>query len=569
MPALVKDPNRWPVWTLRLLLVAVCLALYVSNLNGYPLFDVDEPRYAESAREMIVRGDWITPYFNDAVRFDKPVLFYWLIMLSYGIFGVSEFAARLVSAFAAMSMVLGTFEFGRFWVSKRFGLIAALILATCVQMIGLARMSITDMTLASFMVGTSLTLFMACHRSQRWWLLAGLLSGLGVLTKGPVAIVLPGMILMAYATFAGRLKHTFATRWFPVALALCFTVSIPWYLLAWQANGQPFLDALFLHNVDRFKGVVSGHDQPWYFFLVVILAGFLPWSLYFPAQLRWLTRQSAAIKALFRKTPELTPGEEEQSLLPVTLYSLLWAVLVFLFFTAAQTKLLTYILPLFPAASLAMATLWYREPADRRNPWLLAPTAALAGFATITVASAVLTWAGILPILRIIPPEARHLALNPANAAPLLALAAGGLTSYLLLKSRDAFAGLLSLASTMLLSGVLAFFTLIPAVNHVIMDPFLGFLEKAGRAPLATYDIIRPSLTFYARRKIEYLAADQPQALPALMKKNRRLYVITKRRLVDPFGRLASRNRLQWVVVDESPVYSLIFVEKPQPIQPK
>ena len=135
------------------LLSILCGLLYLVNLGGYRLFDVDEPRYAETARFMVASGDYVTPVFNGSYRFEKPVLTYWLIAASYRIFGVNEWAARLPSGLAGLGTVLLTCLLaGRIWGSGR-GLIAGVVLASSMQFIFLGRWAITDMHLCFFMTG--------------------------------------------------------------------------------------------------------------------------------------------------------------------------------------------------------------------------------------------------------------------------------------------------------------------------------------------------------------------------------------------------------------------------------
>ena len=130
-------------WIVPFLLIFVCSLFYLLKLGSYRLIDVDEPRYAEAAKEILNLHNWITPHFNYELRFDKPIFFYWLIAFSYLTFGITEFAARFPSAILAILLVLFTYLFGRKTISKSYGLISALILATSIEFIAIARMSIT------------------------------------------------------------------------------------------------------------------------------------------------------------------------------------------------------------------------------------------------------------------------------------------------------------------------------------------------------------------------------------------------------------------------------------------
>ncbi|MCK7521177.1 MAG: glycosyltransferase family 39 protein [Ignavibacteriales bacterium] len=250
------------------------------NLGGYKLIDVDEPRYAEAAREMIESRDWITPYFNYELRFDKPVFFYWLIALSYLAFGVTEFAARFPSALLASGLVFLTYYFGRTTISKAFGLISSLILVTSLEFIAMARMSITDMTLAFFICASifaaMLAIFAKDSSKKYWWWLAYLASGLAVLTKGPVGFVLPAAIIGLNLILTGKLKESLNPKFIIPGFAIFALAVIPWYWAIISIHGNAFVEYFFIkHNVARFAD--SGfkqHAQPFYFYFIVLFAGF-------------------------------------------------------------------------------------------------------------------------------------------------------------------------------------------------------------------------------------------------------------------------------------------------------
>jgi 4-amino-4-deoxy-L-arabinose transferase-like glycosyltransferase len=319
-----------------LLLFGIFL-LFFYRLGGYPLFDPDEPRYAETARQMIEHGHWITPWFNDAIRLDKPVLFYWMVAGAYRLLGVSEFSARFCSAATATLTVLMTYGFARHVLSRRAGLFSAVILATSLLFVGVGRMAITDMTLTAWMTGATLCLFLTLRRSPGWWAGFGVFAGLGLLTKGPVGLVVPLGIFSIYSLLIvlsgdrDSVRQAWLTRWTPLGPLLALAIALPWYLLAWRENGPIFWDALFLHNVTRYSAVVSGHQQPGWYYAAVLLAGFMPWTPWLPAALARLWRQARA-----DHRQRVARGDAGYRL---ALYAATWAVFVFLFFSVAQSRL--------------------------------------------------------------------------------------------------------------------------------------------------------------------------------------------------------------------------------------
>ena len=535
-----------------LLLLAVVAIMFFYRLGSYPLFDLDEPRYAEAAREMLENGNWITPYFNYELRFDKPVFFYWLIALAYKLFGVSEFAARFFSAVTASITVFAVFAFGKHWISRQHGFFSALILATSILFAGIARMSITDMTLSCFMTLTTLCLFMAAHQNLRWWLAAGAIAGLGVLTKGPVAIVVPGAIFVLYAWLIGDFKRCLLNRWLPIAVGICLMIAVPWYILAYLQNGQIFLDALFLHNVTRYSDVVSGHKQASYFYVIVLLAGFLPWTAYLPAAIRSLWQ-----RAKHHKT--LVASHNFRYLVP--LYGAVWTVFIFTFFTAGNTKLLTYILPLFPGLALWMAEAWLSQAEQTENgdarpstwwtipAWGLVLTTVIGGFIFLTRMESLL------------PREAAGIQANGYNLAAVLALLTGTLLTAWLLNRKNIRKALLAQALTLPLVLIISMQGILPNVSKAAQGVMMDYLKRTGQSPLMLYEIQRPSLTFYGKRRIpRFVEEDRPELVQEL-NKNKQTYVITKSAYLTDFSQLMPPS-LKVRILEKGPVYSLLSVDK-------
>ena len=314
-----KYINTLPNWVWFTLAAVGLFALYFFRLGSTTLIDVDEPRYAEAAREMLLSGNWITPYFNWELRFDKPIFCYWLIALCYKAFGVNEFAARFPSAVMATLTVLATSWFGARTVGKQFGWMAALVTATCIEFLALGRMSVTDMTLCYFMTLTTLALYLGISENSKWFWPAGIAAGLGILTKGPVALVVPGAVALLYALLTKQAPKLFKNRHFWLALGLMLLLITPWYVAAYLQNGQQFITEFFFkHNVSRYTATVSGHYQPWYFYFIVVLVGSLPWT---PLLL-------VALVALQRAgLDKLSPGP----LRPVMLFVLIWFYFTFTF----------------------------------------------------------------------------------------------------------------------------------------------------------------------------------------------------------------------------------------------
>lgn len=535
------------------LLAAGCFILFFLKLGSYPLFDLDEPRYAEAAREMLESGNWITPYFNYEVRFEKPVLFYWLIALAYQWFGLSEFSARFFSAVSASAIVGMVYTFGRHFISRQYGLYAALIAGTSILMIGIARMSITDMTLACFMTGTTLCLFLAAHQNLKWWLAAGVIAGLGILTKGPVALILPGAIFTLYTLVIGQFKQCLINRWLPLALLIALLIAGPWYWAIYQENGQIFLESQFMNNFTRYSDVVSGHHQPPYFYTLVLIVGFLPWTIYLPAAVRLLWQDFRASHRPWIAQPNFH--------YLISLYSAVWILFTFIFFSFGSTKLLTYILPLFPALALLTASTWHRFSTEgkaissRAHRWFLIPSLIL------PIGMLVGGTVFITSMDKLLPREAAGIEANAYNLIAVIVLIAGGLITAWYMREKQLERALKAQALTMMVLVVVAMQGIVPNVSKAAQSVMMGYLQKTSGQPLMLYEIQRTSLTFYGKRRIPRYVEEQQPAIMAELNKNAQTYVITKNEYVENFRPLLPAT-FQLTLVEKDNVYSLLSVRK-------
>lgn len=326
-------------WRNLLLLLVVPGALLYPCLSFY-LFEPDEGRYAEIPREMLVRGDWIVPHLQGEPYLDKPPLMYWLMMASYRLFGVAEWSARLVPAVAIHACLLLTYLLGRRIVGERPAFWGTLALGLAPGFLSMGRLLVLDGLLALWVTLSWLAVFEAV-RGERlrwgWWLLAAASCGLGVLTKGPVALMLLVPPLAAHRWLTGsswRLRWKAVTCFGLVVLAM----SLPWYTAVCLRNPEFAPYFLWKHNVLRFLSPFD-HQEPLWFYLPIVLAGLLPVSFLMVPFLRFLISGEEASAS--RRSPELG----------FLLLAGAWCVL---FFSASGCKLPTYVLPAFPPLALAL-----------------------------------------------------------------------------------------------------------------------------------------------------------------------------------------------------------------------
>lgn len=313
-------------------LAVLCYVLFFYGLGGIGLIGPDEPRYASIARDMLMTGGYITPRLYGSPWFEKPPLMYWLEAAGYRIFGNGEAAARFPSAASATICVFFIYWCGRRLWNRETGLLAALVAATSIGSFAFARAASMDMLLSACLT-MALVFFLfgfndASPRRRLWFHLFYAALGLGVLTKGPVAVVLPVLSLAGFLLLRGRWREW--RTWYPSGLWVTAAVAGPWYLLCAMINGWKFVQVFFINqNIERFTSTIHGHIRPVYFFVPVLLLLTFPWTF-------------LLISALRR-----TFGKNDHILI-------WWAAVPFLFFSLSGSKLPGYILPVVPPLSLLL-----------------------------------------------------------------------------------------------------------------------------------------------------------------------------------------------------------------------
>ena len=327
-----------------LLLVAFCGFLFFYGLGAFGLIGADEPRYAQIAREMLDRSDWITPTLQGKPWLEKPVLYYWQAMLSFRVASVNDQAARLPAAFDAALLIAVIYLFLR-----RFRpgceLDGALITASCAGVIGFARAAATDMPLAAAF-SIALLAWYAWYESRRHIYLAAfyIALALGTLAKGPVAPALSAFIVFLFLAVKRDWRAIPRTLWIP-GIAVSLAVMLPWYIGVQLRNPEFFRFFILEHNLARFSHDVYHHHQPFWFYLPVFLLAMMPWTL-------------VLILAVVERVRLLWAGGKQAFSSPEDswpLFLLIWMLVPILFFSASQSKLPGYILPAVPAAALLIA----------------------------------------------------------------------------------------------------------------------------------------------------------------------------------------------------------------------
>jgi 4-amino-4-deoxy-L-arabinose transferase-like glycosyltransferase len=321
-----------------LVLLVLCCALFFGRLGVPGLTDPDEGRYAEIAREMLVTGDYLTPHLNFLPYLEKPPLVYWLTAASLKLGGQNEFAARAIPAVSAVGGVLAVFWLaGTLW-GPRTGFWAGLITATSSGYFLLARLLTLDMSLTCFLTWAMALAYVAVRNQKRrylWW--AYLAMGLAVMTKGPVGVALPALIFFIWFAIQKR-WWDFRQLWHPGGGLILAVVVLPWYILVGLRNPEFWNFFLVHENLQRFLAPQVHAGQPFYFYLGVLAAGFLPWIFLLPWA--WQAQVSAS--------SPLEAGRDR-------LFLGIWFAVIFGFFSLARAKLFPYLLPGLPPLALLVA----------------------------------------------------------------------------------------------------------------------------------------------------------------------------------------------------------------------
>ncbi|MGB0561072.1 MAG: ArnT family glycosyltransferase [Spirulinaceae cyanobacterium] len=586
--------NRWfsVFW-----LVGLSGLAFLLFLGSIGLVDETEPLFAEASRQMTVTGDWVTPYFNGVTRFDKPPLVYWLTAIAYQIGGVNEWTARLPSALSAVAITVGVFftlhRFGvaspgwaspelrsgntaqrQRWLSAWLGSAA---LALNLQMMVWARTGVSDMLLCACLAGALLCFFWGYVQGEgqpvpRFWPNRGYLAfyvllALAVLTKGPVGIALPGLVIIVFSLYLGQFRRLWQEAKVWTGLGIFVLLTVPWYVLVIRANGQAYIDQFFgYHNVERFTAVVNGHAAPWYFYFVIVLAGFAPWSASLPLA---LGRLRVWRRDLWQAQPRAAQ---------LGLFALVWFIVIFVFFTIAVTKLPSYTIPLLPAAAILVALLWSHELTQTANLTPGQGCRYAKGLWLTAIANLLLLL--LLAIATFLVPRL----LGPDSAAPNLQMA----LDQSWITERGALAWGLGVVGIVFLLWQRRNWRWIAVVNlltfiafiTVSLYPALFLLDAERQLPLRILSqtvvqvrqpgeelvmvgFQKPSVVFYTQKPVQYYfdqgdSAEDLSHQPEKRRTQPQLLVIGHPRLVDHW----QLNAQNYEILEQQDPYLLIRVER-------
>ncbi|HEV7894049.1 MAG TPA: glycosyltransferase family 39 protein [Pyrinomonadaceae bacterium] len=485
------------------LLAAVCGA-YLYGLGAVPLLGPDEPRYAQVAREMLARGDWVTPRLGGQNWFEKPALLYWLMAAAFRVLGETELAARLGSALAGLATILfvgwtarrAEFESGE--GLRGFGITVAAVAGSTLGLIVFAHAASFDMLLTAAVAGSLACLYaseVTRDESRRRAALVGfyLFVGASLLAKGLVGFVLPGGVAFVYFLLRRRLSGIFrmGLLW---GVPLALLVAATWYAPVWARHGRVFFEQFFVqHHFARFVSDRFHHPQPFYFYLPVTMILALPWTAFL-------------IGGIWGAGSVNPRAEDAASKLRVL--ALAWLVMPVLFFSASGSKLPGYVLPAIPGAAILAGDCLYRYLSGRGGLFAMRLTGALALlFAAAGVALCFFNIRGEAgEIARELPKACAVALVTPAAFAGLVAL---------LLTKRRALCAASVVGATLVTVIVVVTCALPTFARHDTVAQLLKEADARGLGDVRVVQLhtIDRTAEFYASGRLAYGADGEPVKL--------------------------------------------------------
>ena len=537
-----------PVRVVLSVMLAAALCPYFVGLGDSSIWDANEAFYVETPREMLESGDYVSPTFNYEPRFNKPVLSYWIVAGFYRVFGISPGVQRVPIALGAMVLIATAFFLASVLYSAvdtasrtngriEAALWAALGLAITPRLLMFSRRIFIDIYITVFM-GLTLLFFALAERypaRRRLFLVLMYASvGLGVLTKGPVAAVVPGLVFAVYLLVRRELRRV-SEMMIPLGLLIVLAAVVPWYVVLYVRHGWTHIGSFLLgENVARFTdgyGVDSVRGP--LFYLPVLFSDSFPWSAFLIAAAigSWRSRRSTA---------------EDDRIVRLRLLLWLWIAVIVVFFSFSQAKQDLYIFPIIPAvAALAGAAIARGLAQEPRAARAIRITTAVVGMVVAVAA------AGVVYLFRA---GGSGYALDGALTTGVVGIVGGAAVTALVLavRTRDA---LVALALTFIVLNWVFVLRVLPSFEAYKPSP--GFARTlaprlGADAVVATYDEALPSLVFYLRRHVEQLF--EAERLVALMRAERPAFAVLSR---DNYAALAETLGAHTCEIERRPTFDV------------
>lgn len=338
-------------YAVPLFLLAISIAISFANIGGLDIYALDEAKNAEAAREMFESGNYVVPYFSGELRTDKPSLHYYFMSAGYALFGVGAFGARFFSSLFAVLTIVLTYFFVKKHFNYKAAVYAVLVLLSSLHFHIQFHMSVPDPYLIFFLTWAFYSFYNAYATKSRWALLSFYVAiGCGLLTKGPIAMALPGISVVTFLLYQRDFRWSTIVRLQPFGgVLMSLLIAFPWYYKVHLATEGAWTEGFFFkHNLNRFAEPFEGHDGFFLLPFVFVLMGFLPF-LPFIAQ---------SVKSSFRHKNDLSS------------FSLICALVIVIFFAFSSTKLPNYTTPAYPLLAIVLGNYLSKIDIDWfKNKW--------------------------------------------------------------------------------------------------------------------------------------------------------------------------------------------------------
>lgn len=512
----ISHPDLFTIFGLGVLFYII----FFHGIGTYALMDVDESRYVLMARDMFHSKDFMTLYLNNEYFFEKPPLYFWGECLSFALFGkVNEFTARFPVALYGASCCYLLYFMGKKIVSRLYGVVAALILATSLEFVILAKFAILDIVVStcitfSLCFGVIVYFCRESHKKYYWWLFY-IFSALAVMAKGIPGFVVPFGSMFFIALISKKFKEIFKPQYFIPGILLFLLIVLPWHIAMFKMYNPLFWDEYIVkHHLARFLGSdVINREQPFYFYFITILWGFFPWIVSCIAV--W-------VKALINLKEYRFNYENLNNPQRFFLYSLIVSLFTILFFSSSGTKLITYILPVYGSLSCLAAFIWTGYIERRENEKIMNVCAYIVGGLFLLI-----SLGGILTPLYL--PSQLLADISTVRLFCILSSFAVGLAVILFTKRKmyaAVFASLVIFMSIFSAHATEKFFEIDYKFGQDDLMEFAKYADEQN-VSLTTFNFgHKYSLIYYGGEKVEFGPDLEPEDLEKTLDKDRNMVII-------------------------------------------
>ena len=496
-------------------IIIVAFVLIGANIGGLYIYALDEAKNSTCAREMMEQGDLVVPTFNYELRTDKPPLHYYFMIGAYSIFGVNEFSARLFSVIMGVLTIISIWFLAVRYYGHRTALFTSLVLLSSLHFALQFHMAVPDPYLIFFMIFGFVSFYIFYREDKSLWLFLSYLSfGLGVLTKGPVAIALPGLAILLFLLFTRKFNWSYFLKLKPLwILAILVLIIAPWFIMVGiRTDGEWLNDFFFRHNLGRYTDTMEGHGAIFLVTPMIVILGLLPFSVFFLQAYRygWKNRRSDDL----------------------LIYAGIITLTIITFFAFSRTKLPNYTVPAYPFVALLIGRyldiLQDRYKKFRKsifiNLWIY-----------LIIATAIPV--GLFIGLKFDPAiaEFRYLSWY------FLIIPAGALFAIILLY-RSSYKGmLLSLSLSWIISTLMFFYIIFPRIDQV--NPIAKLLPELDTGkPFAAYTLYNPAFSFYLKKPVPTFRS--VEELNEYIMQTGEGYILSRKSLENEFLHLENINKI-------------------------